>query len=239
MAQGPYCLDDALLQGQAGQVGAAAAAALVADAVQVGADGADADEQLLGDLGVGPPLGDQGDQFAFPRAELAGPAAPAGCCRDVPPVIITANSTAAASVMAAPRSSAARTCRAPAPAWPRRSGCSRRRFSCGVSASPAAWPGPPRRPQRDRLGVLPGRRAQVAALIEDVDQPQPLAAIRGELEPSRAGGPGRRQPPGLAAASTAMRTGMSASAPRSPAALAAARPARTAPRMPSSVPVRT
>src|SRR6476619_1574774 len=63
-------LDDAFLQGQAGQVGAAAAAALIADPVQVGAHGADADEELLGDLGVGPSLGHEGDQLAFPGAEL-------------------------------------------------------------------------------------------------------------------------------------------------------------------------
>jgi hypothetical protein len=40
-------------EGQAGQVGAAAAAGLVPDPVQVRADGADADVQLGGDLGVG------------------------------------------------------------------------------------------------------------------------------------------------------------------------------------------
>jgi hypothetical protein len=40
-------------QGQTGQVGAAAAAGLVPDPVQVRADRADADVQLVGDLGVG------------------------------------------------------------------------------------------------------------------------------------------------------------------------------------------
>ena len=63
-------LDEACLQGQAGQVSAAPAAALVADALEVGADGAHADVQLGGDLGVGAALGDQGDQFPFPCAEL-------------------------------------------------------------------------------------------------------------------------------------------------------------------------
>jgi hypothetical protein len=37
-------LDDAFLEGQSGEVGAAAAAALVANAVQMGTDGSDADE---------------------------------------------------------------------------------------------------------------------------------------------------------------------------------------------------
>jgi hypothetical protein len=59
-------LDQACLYGQAGQVGAAPAAGLVPDPVQVGADGADADVQPLGDLGVGGAAGDQDDQFPFP-----------------------------------------------------------------------------------------------------------------------------------------------------------------------------
>src|SRR5262245_9348435 len=63
-------LDQARAEGQAGQVGAAAAAGLVPDPVQVRADGADADVQLRGDLGVGAALGDQGDQLAFPGTEL-------------------------------------------------------------------------------------------------------------------------------------------------------------------------
>src|SRR5262245_61874194 len=56
-------------QGQAGQVGAAAAAGLVPDPVQVRADGADADVQLGGDLGIGAAPGDQGNQLLFPGAE--------------------------------------------------------------------------------------------------------------------------------------------------------------------------
>ena len=36
----------------------------------------DADVQLEGDLGVGPALGDQGDQLPFPGAELARDPAP-------------------------------------------------------------------------------------------------------------------------------------------------------------------
>ena len=63
-------LDEACLQGEPGQVGAAPAPALVTDPVQVGADGTDADVQLPGDLGVGTALGDQGDQLLLPGAEL-------------------------------------------------------------------------------------------------------------------------------------------------------------------------
>jgi hypothetical protein len=59
-------LDQAGLQGQAGQVGAAPAPGLFPDPVQVRADGADGDIQLGGDLGVGGAAGDQDDQFPFP-----------------------------------------------------------------------------------------------------------------------------------------------------------------------------
>jgi hypothetical protein len=76
----------------------------------VGAHGADADEELLGDLGVGPPLGYERDQLAFPGAEP-------GESRSAPPwsgfpalAMMTANSTAAGSVMAAPRLRAAASC---------------------------------------------------------------------------------------------------------------------------------
>ena len=62
----PAGLDQLGAEGQAGQIGAAAAAGLVPDPVQVPADGPDADVQLPGDLSVGPSLGDQGDQFPFP-----------------------------------------------------------------------------------------------------------------------------------------------------------------------------
>src|ERR1700748_718458 len=73
---GAMRLDDAFLQGQAGQVGAAAAAALVADPVQVSTHGTDADEELLGDLGVGPGLGGGGGQLAFRGAEPGEPGPP-------------------------------------------------------------------------------------------------------------------------------------------------------------------
>jgi hypothetical protein len=58
-SRGP--LEESGLQGQAGQVGAAPAAGLVPDPVQMGADGAHADVQIGGDLGVGAALGDLGD----------------------------------------------------------------------------------------------------------------------------------------------------------------------------------
>ena len=66
-------LDKAGLQGDPGELGAAAAPGLVPDPVQAGPDCADADGQVVGDLGVGAALGDQGDQFPFPGAELAHP----------------------------------------------------------------------------------------------------------------------------------------------------------------------
>src|SRR6185437_6950534 len=53
-------LDEFGVQGQAGQVGPAAAG-LVPDPVQVRADSPDADVQLADDLSVGAAAGDQGD----------------------------------------------------------------------------------------------------------------------------------------------------------------------------------
>jgi hypothetical protein len=61
--------DESGRQGQAGQVGAAAAAGLVPDPVQVRADRTDADKQFGRDLGVGPAPGEQGDQLLLPGAE--------------------------------------------------------------------------------------------------------------------------------------------------------------------------
>jgi hypothetical protein len=58
VAAGIQFLDQVLAQGQPGEVGAAAAARLVADPVQVGAYGVGADEQPGRDLGVGVALGD-------------------------------------------------------------------------------------------------------------------------------------------------------------------------------------
>jgi hypothetical protein len=52
LAAGAGRLDEAAGQCQAGQVRATAAAGLVPDRVQVGADGADSDGQLVGDLGL-------------------------------------------------------------------------------------------------------------------------------------------------------------------------------------------
>ena len=100
-------LDQALGQGQAGQVGAAAAAGLVPDPVQVRADRTDADVQLRGDLRIGAALGDQGDQFPFPGAEPPSPGPPRGR-RRAGAVSIRAYSAAASRLIAAPRCSAAR-----------------------------------------------------------------------------------------------------------------------------------
>ena len=62
---GALALDQAGLHGEPGQVGAAAAACLVADPVQVRADGTFADEQPGGDLRVAETLGDQRDQLTL------------------------------------------------------------------------------------------------------------------------------------------------------------------------------
>jgi hypothetical protein len=68
-------LDEAFAESQAGQVGTAAAAGFVADPVQVRADGAGADVQLGGDLGVRTALGDQGDQPRCRALSLSSPEA--------------------------------------------------------------------------------------------------------------------------------------------------------------------
>ena len=124
-------LDQCGGQGQAGQVGAAAAAGLVPDPVQVGADGADADVQLRGDLGVGAAPGDQGDQFPLPGAERPGPPPPA---RGGPGSVSSrAYSAAVARLIAAPRSSAARVRSGPSACRAWRCGPCRRRSSSGES----------------------------------------------------------------------------------------------------------
>jgi hypothetical protein len=61
------------LEGEAGEVGAAAAAGFVPGPAQVAADGSDGDERFPGDLGVGMAAADQGDQLFFP---CAGPRQP-------------------------------------------------------------------------------------------------------------------------------------------------------------------
>ena len=127
-------LDQARGQGQAGQVGAAAAAGLVPDPVQVRADRADADEQLGGDLGVGTALGDQGDQLPLPGTERPQPGA-AGC-GGPGAVSIRAYSAAAARLIAAPRSSAARARPAPSTWRALRNGWSRKRKSGRVARAP-------------------------------------------------------------------------------------------------------
>src|SRR5262249_54789903 len=66
-------LDQLGTEGKAGQASAAVAAGLVPDPVQVGADGADADVELGGDLGVGAALSEEGDQLPFLGAEHCHP----------------------------------------------------------------------------------------------------------------------------------------------------------------------
>jgi hypothetical protein len=63
-------LDQAGLKREPDQVGAALASGLGADLVEPVADGADADVQFPGYLGVGPAPGDEGDQLPFLGAEL-------------------------------------------------------------------------------------------------------------------------------------------------------------------------
>ncbi len=105
-------LDQARGEGQPGQVGAAAAAGLVPDPVQVRADRAHGDVQLGGDLGVGTAPGDQGDQLAFPGLSCPGPGV--ACGWSWPGLVsIRAYSAAVARFIAAPRSSAARAPEAP------------------------------------------------------------------------------------------------------------------------------
>ena len=120
-------LDQASGQGQSGQVGAAAAAGLVPDPVQVRADRADADEQLRGDLRVGAALGDQGDQLPLPGAEPAQAWRRPGLPRAGSSVSRRAYSAAVAALIAAPRCSAARARSGPSACRAARSGSSRRR----------------------------------------------------------------------------------------------------------------
>jgi hypothetical protein len=79
-------LDQARVEGPAGQVGAAAAAGLVPDAVQVGANRADADVQLGGDLGVGAGAGLVPERFTAPETQPAtfSAAQPNGLCPTPP-----------------------------------------------------------------------------------------------------------------------------------------------------------
>ena len=56
-------------EGQPGEIGAAAAAGLIPDPVQVRGDRAHGDVELGRDLRIGAALGDQGDQLAFPGAQ--------------------------------------------------------------------------------------------------------------------------------------------------------------------------
>ena len=94
---------------------------------------------------------------------------------------MTANSTAAASVMAAPRLSAA----ANRPSSSAR-GSGQRPLAVPLLLQRFDQPdrlalGRCRRPQGDRLGGPPGRPAQVTALLDDVDHAQRIAAVHREL----------------------------------------------------------
>ena len=75
-------LHDVGVESESGEVGAPSAAGLVADAVEVGSDGADADEQLLSDLSVRGALRYECQEFSFTLAEFrstgARPSRPAG-----------------------------------------------------------------------------------------------------------------------------------------------------------------
>src|ERR1700693_2401505 len=66
-------LDQAGAEGQAGEIGAGAAAGLVPDPVQVRADRTHGDVQLTRDLRVGVAPGDQRDEFTFPGTEPRQP----------------------------------------------------------------------------------------------------------------------------------------------------------------------
>ena len=139
-------LNEACLQGQPGQVGAPPASGFVANAVQVGADGAHADVQLGGDLGVRASLGDQDDQFPFAGAELRR-SWRASCGSAA--VSMMTNSAAVASVIAAPRCSAARVPAGPSACLASRSGCLAAvcvlRHIGDAVAFGSARPGPPTR----------------------------------------------------------------------------------------------
>ena len=156
------------------------AAGLVPDPVQVGADGADADVQLGGDLGVGAAPGDQGDQFPFPGAELLQPGR-RGLRR--------AGGGEHQGVLGRGGQAHRRAAflRGPGPAGAERlaggaqgpcPGGARPR-AIGVSLVPGQ-----RGPHRDGLGGPPGRGAQVPAAVQAV-----AAARSSRRSARRSGGP--------------------------------------------------
>ena len=205
---GRRALDESGLQGQPGQVGAAPAAGLVPDPVQVGADGADADVQLGGDLGVGAALGDQGDQLPLPGAELPQPRR--GWRLRAGAVSRRAYSAAVARLIAAPRSSAARVRAGPSACRASRSD-SRRRSSAGQARRP------PRR-----------NSAAVAAHTVTASAGRPVAAHRYPQQSRPL--PSSSQPPVRAAIWSASRRCAAASstrpACRSKVAICGSRPTR-------------
>ena len=62
-------------EGETGQVGPAAGAGLVPDPIEVRANGADAYEELFGDLAVSETLGDERDQFVLAFGQVGMPGA--------------------------------------------------------------------------------------------------------------------------------------------------------------------
>src|SRR5215467_516956 len=178
---GQVRLDQASSQGQAGQVGAAPGAGLVPDPVQVGIDGADTDEQLGGDLRVATALGDQGDQLAFPGAQpgqlrrLLGLQAWGGEQQRVLGGGGWAHRRAA-------------VLRCPGPCGPERLLGLVQRFPPAVRGH--RWVGeltlPVQRrvggPYRDGLSGAPGCGAQIPTPVQAVEQVNPVARARADLE---------------------------------------------------------
>ncbi len=190
-------LDQAGAEGQAGEVGAAPAPGLVADAVQVRADRAHADVQLAGDLRIGVPPGDQGDQLPFPGAErVSRPGAAAGGAGPAP-VSMRTYSAAAAMLIAVPRSSAARAPACPSACLASCSGSCRwyqpsGRSGCNGAANPSRPERDHRGPYGDRLGGAPRPGAQVPAAVQVLDH---LSCVRRSAGRSAALSAGARRRP--------------------------------------------
>ena len=156
-------LDQFGAEGKAGQVGAAAAAGLVPDVVQVGADRADADVQLGGDLGVGAArvMRVTSSRSRVLSCLSAGPGA-GGCCGPGPVRMRRdLQRRPGSSPRRVPRPPAPH--RVPAPAGPRAAVCCSRTFPGLILARIKRGI---RGPQRDGLGVAPGRGAQAPAAVQ-------------------------------------------------------------------------
>ena len=174
--------DKSGLQGQPGQVGAAAAAGLVPDPVQVRADRADADVQVSGDLGVGAAPGDRGDQLPFPGAELAQSwrrlRLPRGGDLGEHQGVLGRGGPAHRRAAFLGRS------RPGGPEDPRGLAHGFKSARIGGPAPEALVSGKRhhRGPHRDGLGVAPGHGAQVPAGVQDVEQLLPAGGTYCELE---------------------------------------------------------